>query len=272
MTMGKERLISYNRTAEQIIRDYNERERKRSQEAEDAGAEKPQPPVPEPEAPAIVPADPADLKSWILLPESSQYSYPDTLVSRTVQHKGMNWTQAHEALAASGNYMLGLRQFVDFLADLQAGNLYDGAGKHLSKAESLHIFNQITEVRDPWRAEWLDADFKLVNGVLRMNYGHRIKAGKLVPLHSEPLDACLMKTRTPGISLEDWLSMATRQGMPPEDVQPGELYYWKPLPDNNSVAGFSAGAGGAVLVCGWFPLGSSAALGVRPARARQIAP
>ena len=268
------RLISYNRTPEQIISEYEERERKRALEAEDAGAEKPRHDVgePEPEAPAIVPADPADLKSWILLPESSQYSYPDTLVLKAVQHQGRNWTQAHEALAASGNYMLRLRQYVDFLAGLQANKLYDGAGKHLSKAESLHIFNQITEVRDPWRAEWLDADFKLVNKVLRMNYGHRIKAGRLVPLHSEPLDACLMEAGTPGISLEDWLSRATRQGMPPEDVQDGGLHYWQPPPDGNSVAWFRADACGAVLCCSWGPRVSDAALGVRPARARQTAP
>ena len=51
------------------------------------------------------------------------------------------------------------------------------------------------------------------------------------------------------------------QGLPPKNVNSGNLYYWYPRADR--VAGFWAGAVRADLDCGWDPRNSDAGLGVR---------
>ena len=89
----------------------------------------------------------------------------------------------------------------------------------------------------------------------------------MVPQNSEILDKnTLMKDKTPGISLENWLETSTKQGFPSRKVKSGDLYYWSSRSDNNSVARFYAYSGGAGLVCGRFPSGRNADLGVRAVR------
>jgi|SRR3989344_6624894 len=209
-------------------------------------------------------------KNFLLLEgkEHGSYSYPDLLVAKTLSHPGKNWYQSHEALHQEDFQMPTLRQFVDFLNLLESGKAFDGKGQKVSSSELEMILKEITEQRDPWRGEWLDADFKKVNKVLHINYAHQTLKGKLQPQLSEPLRGCLMEDRTPGIDLNDYLQRATFQGLPPTDVKSGSLYYWKPLNDNNSVARFGAGAGWVSLSCRGDPRNSSSALGVRRAQAK----
>ncbi len=198
------------------------------------------------------------------------YSYPDLYVAKSLSHHSKNWYQCHEALQDEGNSMLTLRQFVDFLNLLKSGKAFDGKGKQVSSSELEAILKEITEQRDPWRAEWLDADFKVIKNKLHLNYEHRHVQGKLQPQRSEPLQGCLMEDKTPGIDLEDYLKRATLQGLPPAEVKSGSLYYWKPMSDNNSVAWFGADAGWSNLLCRGDPQDSSSALGVRRRRAKNF--
>ena len=73
-----------------------------------------------------------------------------------------------------------------------------------------------------------------------------------------------MEDKTPGINLNDWLNSPITQGLPKSNIKSGELYYWAPMKDNNSVARFGADSGGAGLFCDGGPSGASASLGVRP--------
>ncbi len=168
-------------------------------------------------------------------------------VAKQRSHFDSNWNQAHQALHNEGLRMLTIREFVDFLSLLKNGN-----------DEFKGIYNEITEVRKFWRAEWLDADFKVVNDLLHINYNHRIVNGSLQPQNSEPLEDCLME----GCKID--LESFNRQGLP---IKKGNsFFYWFPMSDNNSVAGFFAGSGGTGLFCRGGPRDSGSELGVRRAR------
>ena len=212
------------------------------------------------------PARIASPKKYIILPghKHGSYEYGDLIVSMERSHQKKDWYGAHRLLNKDNAFMLNLRQFVDFLSLLKSGNAFDGAGKKLDRNKLEALYKDIVEVRDPWRGEWLDADFKVVNDELVINYSHRYKGKKLVPQKSEPLEACLTDDKQ--IQLDYWVNNATRQGLPAKKTPNGSLHYRGPDRDNNSVAWFGASSVGAVLYCNGNPSGSGASLGVRVAR------
>jgi hypothetical protein len=171
---------------------------------------------------------------------------------RTLQ--GANWFEAHKQLQGNGERMLTVPEFVEFLKYVRENNS--------------DIYEDITAVRSPRRAEWLDADFKVKKRNLHINYNHVLDSnGNLIPQSSEPLDRnTLMEDRK--ISLESWLSNPTEQGFPTKKVASGNFYYLYPRSDNNSVARFVAGDDRSGLGCSWGPSGWDADLGVRACRVR----
>ena len=168
---------------------------------------------------------------------------------RTLQ--GKNWYETHKELQSNGLSMPTIPEFIEVL--------------RYAKTNSPELYKEITEVRNPWRANWLDADFKVKGRDLYINYNHILDSnGNLVPKNSEIIDKnTLMNDKTPGISLENFLeSNHTSQGLPNKKVKSGDLYYWNPRSDNNSVAGFVASSGGAGLLCDGSPSISYSDLGV----------
>ena len=168
---------------------------------------------------------------------------------------GKNWFETHEGLQKNGARMLTPAEFIEFL-------------KYI-KATDKNLYNEITEVRNPLRAEWLDADFKTKGEDLYINTNHVLNEnGILVPKNSEILDKnTLMKDKNPGISLDDYImNNHISQGLPSKDVKSGDLYYWSPGKDNNSVARFGADSGGADLGCSGDPSFGDSNLGVRPVK------
>ena len=223
--------------------------------------------------PANRPPTPANIvgpEKYIILDGKNygSYSYYDTLISTERTHLGKNWRDSQAGLASEGAFMLTVRQFADFLSLLKSGNAYDGTGRKIAKGKLTTLLKDIVEVRDPYRAEWLDADFKVVSGDLHINYEHQLVGGILKPTYSEPLESFLMEGKQPGIDLNDWISRATKQGLPPTDVKNGRLWYYSPMDDNKSVALFYAYSGGAGLGCGRDPAGTYPSLGVRAVRAK----
>lgn len=152
-----------------------------------------------------------------------------------------NWFEFNNKLQLNGERMLILPEFIEFLK--------------YCKENHQDIYNEITELRNPWRAEWLGADFKVKNKKLYIN--------------SEVLDKnTLMEDKQ--ISLEDYLfNNHTSQGLPSKKVKSGDLYYWCPRSDNNSVARFDAGSNGASLYCYGNPSTRGSGLGVRAAKQRE---
>ena len=190
------------------------------------------------------------------------YEYSDMLVSKQKTHFDKNWTEQHNLLYQEQAQMLSIRQFVDFLSLLKSGKAFDGRGNKIDSNELESILEDIIAVKKPFRAEYLDADFKVINKVLHINYEHTLKNGILTPKYSEPLADCLMESKI--INFNDWLANANYQGLPVKNVESGKLYYYKPGEDDNSVAWFDADSGRAGLSCGRNPSDTYSSLGVRP--------
>ena len=194
------------------------------------------------------------------------YEYSDMLVSKNKTHFDKDWTEQHKLLYQEQAQMLSIRQFADFLSLLKSGKAFDGRGNKVDSKELKSILEDIIVVKDPYRAEYLDADFKVINKVLYINYEHTLKNGIFTPKYSEPLADCLTKDKLPGIDLNDWLANANYQGLPVKKVKSGELYYWSPV--EGRVAGFDANSGRAFLYCDRDPSVTYSSLGVRPSRAK----
>lgn len=189
----------------------------------------------------------SNVSDWIYVPSINLE------VARNKILHGENFYSTQKALHSNNQKMLTIPEFREFLK--------------YTKANSKDVYDEITQVRNPWRAEWIDADFK-VEGKDLIVYFHTFENGKIVR-KSEKLDKnTLMRDKTPRISLESWLEDSTKQGLPKNVVKSGDLYYWAPDKDNNSVARFDADFGGAGLSCFRNPSGGNANLGVRAARKR----
>ncbi len=181
---------------------------------------------------------------YIFMPQHNLY------VAKERTHFNEDWYKSHEALHSEGARMLTLREFADFLILLRSGN-----------DEFQKIYKAITEARKPWRAEWLDADFKVINNsdTLHINYNHRTINSKLKPQNSESLESCLMEDC--GVDLTSF----NRQGLPTR--KGNDFNYW--FPRKGAVAGFFALSDGASLYCGRGPRNSYSVLGVRSAREKK---
>jgi len=253
------RRISGNRTAEDLVREYFIELNKTPSSEKDileggigtAGSDKETKPKrtrkPRVKTTSI---QGVNLSDYILLPQHNLYVAKE----RTLQ--GKDWYKTQAAVHKQDARILNLREFADFLLLLKSGNAEDGLGNKISKLDLQTLYLDITEKRDPYRAEWLDAEFKDKNGNLHINYSHRFKGKKLTPLKSEPLETCVMK------NCEVELSSFNKQGMPTKEGTDFNCWY----PVDGRVAWFDAYAGRAGLYCDGYPDDSNGGLGVRVAR------
>ena len=188
-----------------------------------------------------------DKENFVYVPSINLY------VAKERTLHGLNWYDTHKELHKQDMKMPTIYEFTQFLKYLKS---------QPQNQEYQKILYEILTVRNPWRSEWLDADFKVINGKLHINYNHKTINNQLQPQNSEILEECLMEDKTPGISLEDWLDNPTKHGLPRADVKKGSINYWKPLTDNNSVAWFNANCGRAILNCNRYPSNQVSSLGV----------
>ena len=195
-----------------------------------------------------------DLSGYIFVPSIDIY------MAKERTHQGLNWYQTHEALHTENKRMPTINEFREFLKYLKENS---GGIPGASVSEIQNILDSILTVRSPWRAEWLDADFKVYgNRNLYIHYNHRTVGGQLVPQNKELLTDYLTKDKTPGIDLESWIANASSHGLPKPKIKKGELYYWAPMKDNQSVAGFEVNSARAGLGCNRVPSNSSSSLGI----------
>jgi len=223
--------------------------------------------------PVVFPTPASNIRNpqdYIIVPGASyeKYSYPDMLVSMKLEYHNTDWNQAHSTLLQLGAQMLTIRQFVDFLKVLRSGTAYDGTGRIIDKNKISTIFNEITEVRDPWRSEWLDAKFeeRRSGGFLglgfkwfvNINYGHTLQNNQLSPAHSEKLNEDWIQDR----GIEYWIKNSDEHGLPRYKRRAvlEEIDGWRP--DSGTVARFCANSNKADLCCK-DPTNRSPSLGVR---------
>jgi len=166
---------------------------------------------------------------------------------------GKNWQTTKDTLKTQEMAMPTPFQFRAFLKHLKASK------------EHQELYKDITEVRYPYRAEWLNARFKeREDGMYIISEDALIK-GKYEDQEIK-LDNCLMQDGYTSrcISLDEYLNSTTPHGLPPANIPNGNLNYW--YPGDKSVAGFRSDSDWAGLYCGRDPGGSDPALGVFGAR------
>jgi hypothetical protein len=178
--------------------------------------------------------------------------------------------QQHELLQGNQAIMITLNDSLslDQVLSGMKGKVYDGEGNLMVESELQRIFNERHERRIPWRAENLDAlfesqghRFSKVN-CLYLSQSHAYSEDEgLNPDYSEPLDTdTLMLDKK--IDLVHFIREAhTSQGLPRQDVNEGDFYYF--YPRDGSVAWFSAYSGRVGLDCNGDPDRFNHAVGVR---------
>ena len=108
------------------------------------------------------------------------------------------------------------------------------------------IYKEITSSRYEPRIEYTDTFFrKRKDGIwVFTNRG----------MHEEKLDKNTL-VEEKRISLDSWLKNPTSQGLPREDIEEGELYYWPPR--DGTAAAFASFSNGMNLACRWkYRMGS----------------
>ena len=160
---------------------------------------------------------------------------------------GKNWNEATQELHSRGDRKPTPYEFVEFIKHLRMKNT----------DEARAVLDEIYSVRDPWRAEWLDARFD--SGAMK----YYVFGDSGIEEKTRNLTGVLMDDKFPGINLETWLS-DNEFGFPKNNIDRGLLYYWKPA--DKKVARFGANLGRAVLDCYGDPDCRSASLGVRAVR------
>ncbi len=178
---------------------------------------------------------------------------------RTLQ--GKNWFDCHKELQANGERMPTIYEFVEFLKYLKTNP--EGV-EDASFAEIRFILDDILAVKFPYRAEWLNAGFKVKDKKLYLEYNHKFQTGKTDSFFLEPLEECLMEDRH--FDLDSWLNNSTKQGLPKKDVASGSIMYLYPRGDNTCVGGFGADVHSAFLNCWRQPTHHDSGLGVRAVR------
>lgn len=185
----------------------------------------------------------------------------------------INWEQSMKLVLGLNGTPLTTRQGLDFLALLVSGQAKDLEGNLLGAKECQRVLREITGKENPWRSEWLDANFKYLdsagnpvasdnkNGIFYIEHSHKLQKGVLVPVREVMLPHL---EESKWLDLDSMLKDSNYQGIPNPSVQDGQgIYFYKPLKDNNSVARFYAGSGGTSFYCLGVPTGTSASLGVR---------
>ena len=184
-----------------------------------------------------------DTKDFIYVPSINLYVAKErTHLRKNWFDLKKNWFDCHKLLQQENKRMMIIPEFIEFLK--------------YTKENYKDIYNEITEIKSPWRGEWLDANFEAKDNELYINFNHRLNSdGSLTPKNSEILDEnTLMRDKSSGISLEDWLENPIKQGLPTnKTVKKGNLSYTYPRSYDNSVAMFDASEFMAGLDCNMDP-------------------
>ena len=185
-------------------------------------------PVPEQTTPQT---NAPNLNGYIFVPSIQLY------VAKERSLLNSNWTQAQEELKKQGLMMPTPYQFREFLKLIRDSK----------SPEHKKIFNEVVEVRDPWRSEWLNARFENDDKGKPYLVSENIRVNGKYQTQKQLLSNYLDSDKTPGISLDDWLNSNAPHGLPIPKTSKGKLYYWAPV--NGCVARFDAGSGRADLGC-----------------------
>ena len=196
-----------------------------------------------PTQPPITAKPAINIDDWVYVPKIGLY------VSEKKLLHNLNYDDTHKELEQLDLSMPMPAQFREFLKFLRDSNAQ----------EHQKIFKEITEARDPWRAEWLNAKFEQRSDSRYMLSQNAIENGKCGNIEQK-LTNYLNEDKTPGISLDAWLDSKTSHGLPEPTINNGKFYYWAPV--SGYVARVDALSLRAVLDCDGHPEALNPSLGV----------
>lgn len=190
-----------------------------------------------------------ELTDFIYVPSIEKQVYPERVLTDKSYNEAQEQIPDLTIEGIDRNFsILTPYQFREFLKHLRDSG----------EREYQELFNEITEVRDPWRANWLNAKFEEKQDGLYMISKNVLVDGEY-KTEKQRLDDVLMKDKTPGINLNELLDSDKKHGLPPADISDGDLDYWHPR--ENNFARFVAYSVRADLDCG-HPSDSYSSLGV----------
>jgi len=208
--------------------------------------------------------------------QALRINYTNTAQEQTSGRKylgEMNWNNALKMNLSLGGFALPTREFVDFYNLLKDGKTGKAEVRNLEgdvvkKDKLAEVLDEISKVRNPYRSEWFDADFKFLDasgnvdktkqGKFYMLRKHILKNGILISSDKvELVDANYISGSDCNVDSYSFTEygLATKQG--------NDFTYWYPRKDNNSVARFDAISVGAIFNCVRYPSNSYSSLGVR---------
>ena len=188
----------------------------------------------------VVPAQ--DVKGFEYVPSIGLY------IAKQKELFGKNWNDCQNKARERNLKMLSPKEFTEFIKHLRTKN----------DEESRKILDDIYTVRNPWRAEWLDAKYEAQGDKMFMRYHAFGRSG--IEEKTQELTGILRQDKLPGINLDSWLN-DNLYGLPKSSIADGKLWYWSPR--NGAVAGFIADSDGAGLSCYGDPTNAYPSLGVR---------
>ena len=129
---------------------------------------------------------PPNLSGYIYVPSANVY------IAKERTLLGKNWYDCHAEIHKQNLVMPTIPQFIEFITYLKKNS---GGTSDASPQEVEKILDDILTVRDPWRAQWLDAKFTKQNNQLYVNYNHTIPKNGNIICEKQPLEVCLMEDR-----------------------------------------------------------------------------
>ena len=175
---------------------------------------------------------------YFLVPKTR---FSQNLVAKEREYLGASWISSYFKLLGRRASMPTLRDFASFLDYLSSGKtVYDGNKKPVDSVDQ--TLNNILTPKEG-RGEFIDARFVYLDGKMHIAY-HTLNFGTRREV-IEPLEECLMERKN--IDLFSWLRNPTAQGLPRNDVPPGNLEYLPPMVDG--VTWFESHPEGMALVC-----------------------
>ena len=197
------------------------------------------------------------LEDYIWLPQSAENTratyHPKLqqhglLVAQERSRFKMSYNQRETDLHKQGALIIILPEFTQLGKLLELDEVYDGNGNLINKERVTEIKNEIFELRDPWRAEYIGNRFNTKPKVTTTSttYFTINQDGKLIKV-TESLSQDTLLNGDQLIDLSSWFKNITVQGLPNNQTQKGSLNYCSPR--NYAVAMFYAHTLDAGLLC-----------------------
>src|SRR3989344_478025 len=167
---------------------------------------------------------------------------------------GLKRREQRDELSKTQAVMPLIRDCADLILRLKAKEnlLRDANGDLIDSSERRYLLDEMIGKRSPWRAENLDNEFHLVNGIWIMNYNFR-KVNGAYKFEGKEINP-LLKDGYITLNDLDEDGLAKKVGM-------GDIFYYHPR--DNSVVRLGSGSDRANLDCDRIPSDSDGALAVR---------